>query len=322
MEQALLEFEQAEIQASNTPVFIRDEVRAEAIGTNSRLEKVLNWWRTDIWIPPEMRTQPKPACPFCQVLRSPERFVDAKAFVPDAAGYRIIMNNKWVFPNHFLIVPSDCSPHVITPAKIEMLSSVAKALPSFMLYVTSRGLGMPQHFHGHLVMSEYVPPLVRAASRGDLAAEVLLDGACQVSEIHQHLGTGSADQDQCVAGWIVTGQEVQIAATLIDVARICADEVLSGTGLQVDLFWGPRLTGTGEADQRTVFLFPRRADGGKYKERLGTTEFVGLFAFNANQYFLYSTDEAATDLVAAGLPWANRTRERISARVRSLQRST
>ena len=79
MELALLEFEQAEIQASNTPFFIRDELRAEPVGANSPLEKVLTWWRTEVWIPPEMRTQPKPACAFCQVLRSDDRSVDAEA---------------------------------------------------------------------------------------------------------------------------------------------------------------------------------------------------------------------------------------------------
>ena len=57
MEAALEAFEDREIQASNTPIFIRDELRCEPIGKDTHLEKVLNWWRSDVWIPPEMRTR-------------------------------------------------------------------------------------------------------------------------------------------------------------------------------------------------------------------------------------------------------------------------
>jgi hypothetical protein len=319
MEEALLQLEEAEIRASNTPLFIREDLRAERLGADASLEKVLNWWRSDIWIPPEMRIQPKPACAFCQVLNDDRRFLDAGTFVPTAAGYRIIMNNKWVFPNHFLIVPSDCTSHVITPARIEMLSWVAKSLPSLLLYVTSRGLGVPQHFHGHLVLSPYVPPLVKIASRGLLAAELLLNGACRVSEIQEHPAPDTADERRYIAGWAITGQEMDVASILIDIACICSEEILLGVGPPVDLFWGPQLAGMGEKAERTVFVFPRRADGGKHKERLGATEFVGLFAFSSNQFFVYSRREAVTDLIAAGVPYADRTRERISERIRSLE---
>jgi len=328
MDKALSEFLELEIKASNTPAFICDEMRVEKIGIHAELEKVLNWWRTDAWIPPEMRQEPRPKCPFCEVLRSSERvfeFCEVISYEPNL--YRIIVNNKWVFPRHCLVVASECSEHLVTAERIKLLCTLAKHCPSRMLYLSSRGLGIPWHFHGHIVKSNYVPPLVRAYFAGQHFTSLVGNVKHSVSEIRYHPWKQwpTTAQERYIAGWAIRAPDTYLADTLIKVATICSEEIAlianqqadqQKAGLNTDLFWGPRVETGGQEFVRTAFVFPRRADSGGHKGRLGATEFVGLFAFNHGKYFWYSADEAVKDLRETGLPWEYKERAKISGRIR------
>ncbi|MFQ5638947.1 MAG: hypothetical protein ACE5IR_13260 [bacterium] len=321
LERALFEFRDAEIHAKNTPVFFTHELTVERIGIEARLDKVLNWWRSDdVWAPRERKNNSGVKCPFCPVLGNRERVFEFEDFISSdkiTSKYAIIINNKWVFPNHFLVIADERNPHPphkISRERIHLLCALAERLPSFMLYLTGRGMGVPQHFHGHLVKSEYHPPLVKAHFGGQHFKSLWKDKIACVSEIRYHPWT--IETHKYVAGWAVTGPMMNIAEIVIKVAQTCTDLIYQNKDkMQTDIFWAPQLNPSEDIPVRTVFVFPRRGDGGKSKETLGATEFVGLFAFNNKQYFDYSVSNAIADLREAGLPWEESLKGKISEKI-------
>ncbi len=325
LEEALDDLESREIADRNTPVFFRHALQTEPLertGTGPLLEKLLAWWRSDIWIPPE-QCLPRVPCPLCQVHNDPDRSIPLENYLTEAGlteiacGYRLIVNNKWVFPHHFLVLSSRCATrsagqgHVVTPERIRIMSALAEQLPTHMLYATSRGVGIPHHFHAHIVCAnEYKPPLVREADKyvGELF-ELTGSPECQVSEIRGFPST------ECeIAGWTVTGSPSATAASVVEIGSACTEVLGDDRGrLEIDVFWGPASPNA----IRTTFCFPRTKDAGPNR-KLGTAEFMGLFVFNDRLYFKYLADNAEADLSAAGLPWSDDRSKRISNKVQEL----
>jgi hypothetical protein len=127
----------------------------------------------------------------------------------------MIVNNKWVFPNHFLAIPGQHILRSITPERIWLLAAIAERLPSFMCYATSRGFGNPDHFHGHVVKSAYIPPLARQTV---LRSHLSGIGKYKDVEISEVQNWPSQNRDECVGGWAVTGPWPTTAEAAVAVA--------------------------------------------------------------------------------------------------------